>query len=145
MYRSALRLAAGRDVTIWHSASRGEYAVTIGDGETIPQEFREGDWVSVVRHAPKAKTGDVVEAAMPTETEFKRIEARFRGASNQRARVRAFVEFDHADGGRGSIEYGVDPMLDPDKPYYVRVHGPEGPAKAETFADIAEYLKRGGK
>ena len=144
VYGSALRLAAGRDVTIWHSAERGEYVVTIGDGDSIPQELREGDWFSIVRHSPTPKTGDVVEAAMPKEAEFRRLEARFGRATDQRTRVRAFVEFDHPDGGRGSIEYGVDPILDPDRPYYVRVHGPKGSAKPETFVDVAEYLKRRG-
>lgn len=144
VYGSALRLAAGRDVTIWHSAQRGEYAVTIGDGDSIPRELREDDWVSIVRHAPAPRTGDVVAAAMPTEAEFRRLQARFGRATDQRSRVRAFVEFDHPDGGRGSIEYGVDPILDPDKPYYVRIHGPKGSAKPETFVDVAEYLKRRG-
>jgi hypothetical protein len=34
--------------------------------------------------------------------------------------------------------------VDPDRPYYVRVHGPEGSAKPETFVDVADYLRRRG-
>src|SRR5262249_21639592 len=57
-------------------------------------------------------------------------------------RVRAFLEFDVRGTGRGSVEYGIDSMLNPDEPLYLRIHGPDGSTKPVTFSDIPDYLKR---
>lgn len=144
-FGQALKVAAGREVTIWYSEEQGRYAVTIGSGKDIPKRFKEGDWYAIDTHVPTPNMGEVVVAPLPTEYAFRRLLARFPRAVRQGTKVRAFLEFDIRGAGRGSVEYGIDSMLNPDEPLYVRVHGPNGSTAPRTFADVPDFLKRRGE